>query len=229
MLLESGPDVGGQSFEEGIELQQGLGVALLCLHPQPAIEIPQKHLMHVLVGLLPVHQQPAEVLQGTAIAVIGGILPRHQEIRQVEILLEVERNIDGGDREEKPGLVPLHLLHETAVSLHEAKDQLQGEHPSAAEVGLRVLSLEAQTHPFLPRDLRRLLEVLGVQGFDEVPSRLVLEEDVRLLLEGGQTLDLGLLQRIVLAEEALAPVPALEVRLGLAGQEGSLAAHHLNL
>lgn len=89
--------------------------------------------------------------------------------------------------------------------------------------------MKAQTHPLLPRYLRGLLEVLAVQRFDQVPPWLVLKEGVGLLLESSQALDLGLSQRIVLAEEALPQVPALGVRLGLARQEGSLAAHHLNL
>ena len=54
--------------------------------------------------------------------------------------------------------------------------------------------------------LGRLVEVFLVEGADEVPPLLLLEEDVGLLLEGVEALHLLLGQLVVLTKEPLPTV-----------------------
>ena len=89
--------------------------------------------------------------------------------------------------------------------------------------------METQTHPLLARYLRRLLEVLRIEQTNEIPSLLLLEQHVRLLLEGVELLQLGLGEAIIIAEQALPPMPALEMGFRLRGKEVGLCLHELNL
>jgi hypothetical protein len=110
----------------------------------------------------------------------------------VEVLFHEEGDIDGSDGKEKSAPILFHLLYEGAISLREAQDQLEGQYSAAPEVCLGVLTLKTQSHPFLAGNLSGLLEILAVQGFEEIPPRLVFEEHIGFLLEGGQSLHFGL-------------------------------------
>ena len=81
--------------------------------------------MDLKVSPLVVDQQPTEILKGTSIAVHVLVLAGHQEVRQVEILLEVEGDVDSSNRKEKARTVLLHHLHQRTVATGEPQNQLQ--------------------------------------------------------------------------------------------------------
>lgn len=80
--------------------------------------------MQFEVSLFVFELQSTEVLEGSSVAIHCDVLPNLQEIRQMEIFLHEEGNIDSCNGEEETRLVSFHLLHEGFLSLDEPQDQL---------------------------------------------------------------------------------------------------------
>ena len=91
----------------------------------------------------------------------------------MKIFFEVEGDVDCSDSEEETSFVLFHDLNEWSVPFNKPEDELQGNNSSSSEVGLRVLSLEAESHPFLAGLLRGLLEVFSIETVEEIPTLLI--------------------------------------------------------
>lgn len=76
VVFEGVPQLGSQSIEQIVELQQGLAVVFLSRQPEVVIEVFEQYLVDLVVGLVVVGQQLAEVLEGFAgavgVLILGG-------------------------------------------------------------------------------------------------------------------------------------------------------------
>ena len=144
----------------------------------------------------------------------------------MEVFFHIEGDVDSRYCKEKPSLILLHNLDQGPVAFDEPQNDLKGQDPSSPKIGLRILTLESQLHPLLPRFLRRLLKILRVKTVDQIPSLLLLERNVRFQFEMVKSLQFLLSKRVVLATKSLLTISSVfGVSLRLGWEKTGLSFH----